>query len=148
MRVPTFERSQPSQKVTAGHSSCLTHIAHAADYLDYQSQALSPERPVLPSLLPSMLAIVLESRPHDLYALGGSTEPVVAPQCGYDVGQAKKFKIPLVPLSPGGAPNSVPAPVPYSRERFVFRSGYYCHLQMVLWTCGPPRRANHWTCRE
>lgn len=50
--------------------------------------------------------------------------------------------------SPRGAPNTVPAPVPYSRERLAFRGGYYCHLQMVLWTCGPARRANHWTCRE
>ena len=62
-----------------------------------------------------MLAIVLESRPHDLYALGGSTEPVVAPQ--WIFGQAKNPS-----LSPGGArgaPNTVPAPVPYSRERSV-----------------------------
>lgn len=81
-----------------------------------------------------MLAIVLESQPHDLYALGGSTEPVVAPQWIH-VGQAKKFKSLLFAR---GAPNTVPAPVPYSRERLVARGGYHCHLQMVLWTCGPP----------
>lgn len=84
-----------------------------------------------------MLAIVLESRPHDLYALGGSTEPVVAPQCGYDVGQAKNSKSLFPPAEPVGRPtllHCVPAPVPYSRESawsFVVDTIVTCR-----WCCG------------
>ena len=131
MRVPTFKRFPALAKSYCRFTRHDLHVSRVL--LTITLKRCRHGGPYLHPCYHRCLLLCLESRPHDLYALGGSTEPVVAPQ--WIFGQAREAKKSLFP--PVG-PNTVPAPVPYSRERLVFRSGYNCHLQMVLWTCGPP----------
>lgn len=100
MRVPTFKRFPALAK---SYCRFTRHDLHASRVLlTITLKRCRHGGPYLHPCYHRCLLLCLESRPHDLYALGGSTEPVVAPQ--WIFGQPKKPKNPSFPRrSPWGA---------------------------------------------
>ena len=134
MRVPTFKRFPALAK---SYCRFTRHDLHASRVLlTITLKRCRHGGPYLHPCYHRCLLLCLESRPHDLYALGGSTEPVVAPQCGYDVGQAKNSNL-QIPLSPGGARvgrptlSLHPCRTPESAWSFVVDTIVTCR-----WCCG------------
>jgi hypothetical protein len=130
MRVPTFKRFPALAKSYCRFTRHDLHVSRVL--LTITLKRCRHGGPYLHPCYHRCLLLCLESRPHDLYALGGSTEPVVAPQWMF--GQPKKPKKSLFPpAEPVGRPTLAlhPCRTPESAWSFVVDTIVTCR-----WCCG------------